>query len=250
MSTLKALAKLLPASIKSRIRAAAEEHLKVPSMQWSLRNMRRLGFSPREIIDVGAFSGEWSRLAHEVFPKAKILMIEPQDARRDTLEGMTRADSSVYFYQRALLGAEQGRKVEFHVFEAATAASVLTGHKDYPAKVDSRQLETLDTVRERAGFFQPDFVKLDVQGYELEVLKGAEGAMGVAEVLLLEVSLIELYRSSPLLHQVTEFLATRDYVAYDICGLIRRPVDEALCQADMLFVKKNSPRFLANKHWL
>lgn len=219
-------------------------------MRWSLRNLRKLGFAPREIIDIGAFSGEWSRLAHQIFSNARILMIEPQESRRTILESMISANPSVYSYEPVLVGGEQGRKVDFHVFEAATAASVLSGSVDYPSKVNTRTLETLDTVRERAGFHHSEFLKLDVQGYELEVLKGAEKTMAVAEAILLEVSLIELYRSSPLLHDVVEFLALRNYVAYDICGLIRRPVDEALCQIDMLFVRRDSLIFRANKSWL
>lgn len=250
MSALKALTKLLPRGLKVRLRTVVEDYYQVPSMQWSLRNMRRLGFSPKQIIDVGAFAGEWSRLAHEIFPEAKILMIEPQKRMRKQLEKMVREDPSTYVYEQTLLGADQGRSVTFHLFEAATtAASVLSGHGYHAGKTEGRQLETLDSVQERVGFNHPDFLKLDVQGYELEVLKGAEKAFAVAEAILLEVSLIELYRSSPLLHNVTEFLASRGYVAYDISGLIRRPLDCALCQVDMVFVKSDSNTFLGSRSW-
>lgn len=37
-------------------------HYEVPSMEWSLQNMHRLGFEPRFIIDIGAFHGEWTTM--------------------------------------------------------------------------------------------------------------------------------------------------------------------------------------------
>jgi hypothetical protein len=44
------------------------------------------------------------------------------------------------------------------------------------------------------------------------------------------------------------WLNERDWVAYDICGLTRRPLDQALWQADLIFVPRNSP-LRADKRW-
>ena len=45
----------------------------------------------------------------------------------------------------------------------------------------------------------------------------------------------------PLFAEIVAWLNDRDWVAYDICGLTRRPLDKALWQADLIFVPRNSP---------
>jgi len=57
-----------------------------------------------------------------------------------------------------------------------------------------------------------------------------------------------MYHNNPLLHEVTAFLHQHGFVAYDICGLMRRPLDMALAQVDMLFVPEQSP-LRACKHY-
>lgn len=48
--------------------------------------------------------------------------------------------------------------------------------------------------------------------------------------------------------EVIAWLAERDWVIYDICGLTRRPLDRALWHADLIFVSQNSP-LRSDKRW-
>ena len=95
----------------------------------------------------------------------------------------------------------------------------------------------------------PDFLKIDVQGYELEVLKGSEKSLDKIRVILAEVNLIDIHKNVPLLSDIVNWLNDRDWVAYDICGLTRRPLDQALWQADFIFVPRNSS-FRSDKRWI
>jgi hypothetical protein len=101
---------------------------------------------------------------------------------------------------------------------------------------------------EKNDHTKPDFIKIDTQGYELEILKGGEKALAHAEFVLLEVSLLDIYVNSPLVIDVLNFMKERGFVLYDICTLMKRPLDNALFQSDFLFVKANS-QFRNNKHW-
>ena len=83
----------------------------------------------------------------------------------------------------------------------------------------------------------PQLLKLDVQGYEVEVLKGATRILAHTEVALLEVSLIEYNAGSPLFAEVIACMSNAGFAAYDICGYARRESDRALFQVDMLFVR-------------
>ena len=219
----------------------------IPSMEWSLMNLRKLGIDPVFAIDVGAFEGEWTRIFKKIFPRAKMLMIEAQEEKAQTLEKVSAELPGTNFHI-GLLGSAGGQEVVFHV--NSTVSSVLEEYKPNTFKSESRSLETLDSLvaRKSEGSGTPDFIKLDVQGYELEVLKGAERTLAGSHFVLCEVSLLEINKGAPLIADVIRFMDASGFCTYDICSFIRRPLDRALWQTDLLFIRKAHP-LIQNKHW-
>jgi hypothetical protein len=145
-------------------------------------------------------------------------------------------------YRIVVMGPENRERVVFNEFpEAPTGSSVLSTWKGKGVQEVVRRMQTLDTVLAEAGMAGVDLIKLDVQGYELEVLKGAAKSLKTMQAVLMEVSLIEMYQGNPLLHDVVAFMQQQDFVTYDICSLMRRPLDSALAQVDMIFVPRSSP---------
>jgi FkbM family methyltransferase len=240
---LKFAAKAVPGSLKRRLKDDLTRYFQAPSMELSLRNMRRLGFSPATIIDIGAHVGEWSLLAHTIFPEASILMLEAQENKAPALDEIGRAHPGKIQRRIALLGPENRDDVPFNECDTApTGSSVLAFASREPLTfhVIRRRMETLDSVFVNAGIAGPDFLKLDVQGFELEVLKGAPKALAAAEAVLLEVSTIAQYKGAPLFHEVVAFMNARGYHVYDICTLMRQRVENTLVQVDVIFVKADS----------
>jgi hypothetical protein len=84
---------------------------------------------------------------------------------------------------------------------------------------------------------------MDIQGSELEALKGADQCLQTAEALLLEVSFRRIYVGAPLAEDVIGYCASKGYRIYDICSYDQRPGDGALFQADLLFMRKSSRVF-------
>jgi len=66
--------------------------------------------------------------------------------------------------------------------------------------------------------------------------------------ILAKVNLIDLHKGAPLLDELVLFMRNEGFVAYDICGLARRPLDNALWQADLIFVPRESA-LRADKQW-
>jgi hypothetical protein len=90
---------------------------------------------------------------------------------------------------------------------------------------------------------QPDMIKADVQGFEIEVLKGAEKCLENTELLLLEVSYRRIYQNGPLAHEVISYVGSKGFRILDICTCIKRPFDGELIQSDILFAKDGSRLF-------
>lgn len=240
MSYKRILQNLVPASLKLKVKGA----LGVPSQEKSLRKLKQLGFEARIVLDIGAYEGVWAKEFKKIYPAAKILMIEGQTAKEKCLVDLSRKISDLE-YEIALLGAYE-QQVDFNVYQ--TASSVLKEHHQTEAIVERRTLKCLDKLLENTNYSKPDLIKIDTQGYELEILKGGEKTLSEAKAVLLEVSLLDIYREVPLVAEVLEFMQKRNFVLFDICSFIYRPLDQLLYQSDFLFVKKDL--FVRkNKNW-
>jgi FkbM family methyltransferase len=230
-----------PEPLKQKIKMACG----VPNTDACLSAMKHRGFHPKVAIDVGAYSGEWTLALRQLFPRIPVLMVEPQSAQIERLQALTQVHDGVEFAP-VLLGPGLSSGVTF--YRAETGSSVLRDAGNGAAESTTMEMTTLDAVTAGTRFEHPDFLKLDVQGYELEVLKGAERVLDSVEVVMMEVNLIAVYEGAPLAHEVVSYMAAHGFRVYDVCTLFRRPYDNALWQMDMIFVRATSA-LMASTRW-
>jgi FkbM family methyltransferase len=233
------LNRLLPTRLRSALKRLAlrsipsTRHLDMPTR---LRHMARLGFAPSVVFDVGAASGEWSRMAARIWPAAHLFGFEPNSADEPALR---RAALEVprFEYRRCFLGAQR-KTVTFAPAGAGTTALV-----EAPAGGSGERAEVLvlDELVGGGELPAPDFLKLDVQGYELEVLRGANETLRACQAVMAEVNLFRYAPGTPLADEVIAFLRDRGFVLYDVAGVVRRPLDDALGQMDLVFVREDHP---------
>ena len=232
MSLINSVGKLISYELKENIL----HKMGAPHMFWSIRNLQKLGFEPEVIFDIGAYKGEWTERVNEIFPEATFFMFEGQKSKEAYLKLLKDKLSNRSEYIIGLLGAEQGKPIYFNESETASSVSLTntTQHNDY--------LQTLNYLVKSKQIQIPNFIKIDVQGYELEVLKGASDILQNTEAILMEISLLDIgNNNTPLLNEVLIFMENLDFVPYDICSAsTRRPLDNALWQTDILFIKKDS----------
>ena len=200
----------------------------------SYQRLTEKKFQPDGIIDVGAYHGDWTRLARRVFLDVPVLMIEAQAAKKPILEKVC-ADLPDVTYSSAVLGATTGEAVNFHEME--TGSSFYAEQSNAPRITKKMFTETLSDI---AKPFPGNnlFLKIDVQGAELQVLAGGSDVLDRCGVVQLEVAMLSYNAGAPTMLQVLRYMDNCDFVPFDISGE-SRPKGH-LVQIDMLFTRRNS----------
>lgn len=226
--------KLLPSGIKEGLKPL----LGVPSNELSLLNLKRNAVQVSTFIDIGAYKGGFSSMMISIWPESKGLMIEANPIFEPNLLSLQKSNANLS-YKISLLDAKAEKSVPFYLSE--TASSVLKSHGG-GGETLLLNTSTLDQICIEENFCTwIDLLKLDVQGFELEVLKGGQTVLQNSAIVLLEVALLDIYVDTPLVRDVINFMYDYGFILYDICSVdIKRPLDNALWQSDFIFIKKNS----------
>jgi FkbM family methyltransferase len=213
-----------------------------------LRHLVHKGFRPRAILDVGSAKGYWSERAHWLyFPDADYYMIDPLDESQRHLQELAGRSPQFRPLQLAI-GSEPGQ-LDINVAPDGDGSSLLAASNPTASRTTRTvPVETLDRLLLDGRIAPAELVKIDVQGFELEVLRGATKLFGHAEIFIVEVNLFRFMPGCPLAHEVVAFMADRGYRLYDLAGTLRRPYDGDLGQADLVFVADHSP-LVASTRW-
>jgi Methyltransferase FkbM domain len=103
------------------------------------------------------------------------------------------------------------------------------------------RIDTLDSICESRDLEPPYILKIDVQGAELDVLAGGSAALERCEFVIIESSFFNFYGNESLVIDVLQTMAAAGFALYDVFGLSYRPLDGALAQSDLCFVKNEGP---------
>ena len=214
-----------------------------------LQKMKDLGFNPSSILDVGANKCQWAYSCRETFPDAKYFLIEPQREMIPYLYDFCR-DKDVYFCAAA--GRQNGECL-LTIWKDRQGSSVLP-QKDCVFeggdKAEQRivSLVSVNSLIQNKKIEAPQLAKLDVQGFEIDVLLGGSLLFDSCEAIILEVSFFEFLKRQPQFPEIISFMEQRNFVPYDIFNFQPRPIDGAVGQCDICFVKKTGP-FRKSHRW-
>lgn len=195
------------------------------------------GFQPGALIDIGAFKGDWTRMARSAFGSPPALMIEPQAALFEGLQHYSQNSPGVAA-ENALVAGQAGREVQFH--QMGTGSSIFAEASNAPRTETTLTTTTLDTIAAAWSAEARDiFLKIDVQGAELEVLSGGLAILARSALVQLEVAMLAYNAGAPLLPEVVAWMAERGWFPIEVSGF-SRPRQE-LVQIDLLFAPESSP---------
>ncbi|MES2050201.1 MAG: FkbM family methyltransferase [Pseudomonadota bacterium] len=205
------------------------------------------------VIDVGANQGQYHDLLRdEVGFKGQILSFEPVQKYVAMLSEKAREDKAWRIYDFAL-GASSG-SAKINVATSAGLDSFLSPRidavphfwKDNPiSHEETAQIRTLDDVLQQAGIDcgkQGVYLKLDTQGFDLEVLKGAPIALEQIKALQTEASVRPIYYGMPTYLETLSCLNER---GFDLSAMFPISYDDMLrvIELDCIFInaKKLTP---------
>jgi FkbM family methyltransferase len=219
-----------------------------------IRKILKLYFNGRDVkccIDGGAHRGETSLSFIDAFSRANIFSFEPEPDNYKMLCENTQVYPRIKPLNLAL--GETNKIVTFYKNLDSQTGSLLSGAENctkYVDKVCKMQLSekinvgmvTLDDWTKNNDILSIDLLKLDLQGYELNALIGANNLLKNNKVafLLLEVNFVSVYHNQSQLSELYEFVTQRGYRLVSLYPSEFNAMNyHYRCGADMLFVLEN-----------
>ncbi len=192
------------------------------------------------ILDIGANDARFARWCATYFGSTPLHCFEPLPICMEALNKFASDKKHVIIHPFAL-GEAEGT-IEMHQNDYSPSSSILPmkqrhrdlwphTKRDKPIQIQVRRLDSFDDL-----FKPPIFLKIDVQGYELHVLRGGDNVLQKASAIQLEVLFEPLYEGQHDFRSVMNFLADRGFIFSEFTGERRLGLEQNLVYADALFV--------------
>jgi FkbM family methyltransferase len=195
------------------------------------------------VLDVGANTGQFAKyLRKEVGFSGTLVSFEPLRSAFDELQKSAAHESQWRVYNLAL--GESNRSGMLNVSMNSQSSSLLPmlpTHLDAAPKSkyvgeEPIEVKTLDSIYESLCTKKDSvYLKIDTQGYELNVLKGAANALEHIDTVQLEMSLVPLYQGELLFNEMYEYLRRRHYSLVSIEPVYFGDVPGQVLQVDGIF---------------
>lgn len=202
-----------------------------------------LRVAARHVIDVGANRGQFTLATAVTLPEAHIDAFEPLADARECLVMLHIAPTRLTLHPFAI--GKENVTATLHRTRRDDSSSLLPPTElqvsIFPGTDEvgreTVQIRRLDGLLSLTAIARPSLLKIDVQGSELDVIKGAWGILPVIDWVYVECSFVELYKNQPLAHDIVSIL---DAAGFVIDGLYNPVVmsGHGCVQADILFRKE------------
>ncbi|HEX2926392.1 MAG TPA: FkbM family methyltransferase [Ruminiclostridium sp.] len=183
---------------------------------------QKMNLKDMDILDVGGAIGNTARLYAKSFPRSRVWVFEPMKETYQKLQAATSSFPNITLVNKAV-GSTVGRTV-INRANRITSSSILNIRSESNSAVFSDtlikkgeeeiEITTLDSTVPKDT--KISILKIDVQGYELEVLKGAKETLTRTSIITLELNNHENYQNAPKYYEIDEYLRSSNFTVYDI----------------------------------
>ena len=230
-----------PSLIRSALRGLHPGTLATLDQPW----LRQFGV--RTVLDVGANTGQFAQVAHHVFPEARVYAFEPLPGPFEAMRHRMRGIEAFQAFPAAI-GDRDGR-ITIHQSASSPSSSILpmTGaHTEaFPWTAGSTEVEVevhrLDHFLPGLHLERKVLLKIDVQGYSLQVLHGAPETLAQTDLVFVESSVVPLYAGEATFDAIHGFLTSAGFAFIGVLDQLTHPETGAVLQMDAMFRRTEPP---------
>jgi FkbM family methyltransferase len=216
-----------------------------PTMRLSSLNASFQKFEIDLVLDVGANQGQFASEIRRGGYTGKIVSFEPLSDAHSKLLPASAKDAAWDVYARCALGDHSG-EIEINIAGNSLSSSILpmlSAHQTAAPEsaYQGRELVSVKTLDSVATPYMKSasapFLKIDTQGYESKVLDGAGITLPFVRGVLVELSLVPLYKGQPLWMEMIERLEAAGFVLWCFSPVFSDPRDGRTLQVDGVFYR-------------
>ena len=194
------------------------------------------------LIDIGSNKGQFILLCLKFFSKIKVYSFEPIKEILKKQKKFFKFYTKIFYYNLGV-GSINKHSI-FFITNRIDSSSFLkiNNVKNFSKNYDITEkrkikIATLDRILGKKKLDRPILMKIDVQGYEFEVLKGASKILRKIDYLLLEVSKNQMYKTQPIENKIINFLKKNSFIILDR-GKWTKIVNTNFYQRDILLKRR------------
>lgn len=197
----------------------------------------------RTALDVGANVGKFTTMISEILSNVNIYAFEPlADCYKKLIENTKHLDNINYF--NFALGEEESETIIYRN-EFSPSSSILEMneiHKSiFPKTIHSFgeniHIKDLDSQDDKIIWIKKTLMKIDVQGFELSVLRGVNSSLNKIDIIIIETIFLELYKNQARFGDIYNFLVERNFSYQGNFEQIKDPKSGRILWADAIFIK-------------
>ena len=198
-------------------------------------------FNPKYIVDVGCGYGQWTKKLLRIYPLSKYFLFDADSNNIKDLQILKQKHNNLN-YDICLL---TDNDAYYTFYNMGYGSSIFEENTTHPRKNEKIKSTTLHKILPSDIInHKNNLIKIDVQGAEIKVLNGLKEYLKNFEVIILEVSIHNYNKGSPLFNEVLNFMSLNEYRLYDIFDLKRLGKNKSfLLQFDCVFVRSDSTLF-------
>lgn len=199
----------------------------------------------KHVFDIGANRGQFALVARQCFPNARIDSFEPLNSPAKKFNSAFTNDKNVYLHEVAIGPEAITTKINVSAKDDSSSLLPISDLQNqiFPGteKADTKDIKVapLRYYIKAEDIILPALLKIDVQGYELQTLKGCEELLDKFQYIYIECSFVELYEGQALAHDILLYLSKHGFILNGIYNMSYDKKGIAI-QADFFFIDGNA----------
>lgn len=217
----------------------------IVEIQSGFRDMRRLlgEKKVRVIVDGGAYHGVVAQELSALYPSADVYAFEPYSLSFARLQETALHNRRIHPVRRALSSVGGVTTLYVNAQDSTNALSPVAemGKRYQSWQTQNVRSESIDAIRldswtSHEGIRTVDLLKLDLQGHELEALRGAKRLLGSSiRLIYAEVEFVKVYEQNCLFREVEAYLSGFGFRLYQLYNFASGDDNQLVC-ADAIFI--------------